>query len=83
MRTQHHLEPQVAALHGLLRRCEHRVLQVLYPLMEFLHHYCLNQANARAERQQLARIFAPLVLRSAGRSVMAPAQVRLVTVSCM
>ena len=27
-------DAQVAALHGLLRQCEHRVLQVLFPLME-------------------------------------------------
>ncbi len=27
-------EARVAALHVLLRSCEHRVLQVLYPLME-------------------------------------------------
>lgn len=32
-------DEQVAALHGLLRQCEHRVLQVLFPLMEVrLHH---------------------------------------------
>ena len=27
-------DAQVAALHSLLRQCEHRVLQVLFPLME-------------------------------------------------
>jgi len=64
---------QVAALHTLLRQCEHRVLQVLYPLMEFLHHYCLNQRQPAMERAELARLFAPLVLRPVGRSVMAPA----------
>jgi RhoGAP domain len=118
-------DAQVVALHGLLRQCEHRVLQVLFPLMEvripwckvihatywgstapcidelhcsrkirqsynrgaehpfdipatqFLHHYCLNQARPARERHELARIFAPMLLRPAGCSVMAPAQVHM------
>jgi hypothetical protein len=46
------------------------------PAAQFLHHYCLNQARPARERQELARIFAPLLLRPAGCSVMAPSQVR-------
>lgn len=64
-------QEQVAALHVLLRKCEHGVLQVLYPVMELLHHYCLNQRNPGAERAALARLFGPVVLRPAGRSVIA------------
>jgi RhoGAP domain len=32
-------DAKVAALHSLLRQCEHRVLQVLFPLME-VRGYC-------------------------------------------
>ena len=36
LRTQRHRSPEarVAGIHAMLRQCEHRVLQVLYPLME-------------------------------------------------
>jgi len=36
LRTQRHRGPEarVAGIHAVLRQCEHRVLQVLYPLME-------------------------------------------------
>jgi hypothetical protein len=36
LRTQRHRSPEarVAGIHAVLRQCEHRVLQVLYPLME-------------------------------------------------
>ena len=36
LRTQRHRghEARVAGIHSVLRQCEHRVLQVLYPLME-------------------------------------------------
>ena len=56
----------------------HHELQILYPLMEFLHHYRLNQRRARGEGKQqpgLPRIFAPLLLRPERCSVMVASQV--------
>lgn len=37
--------------------------KVLYPLLEFLHHYRLNQRRANTPASDLASTFAPLLLR--------------------
>lgn len=60
--------------HSLFAR-KSRTFDFPCPPVQFLHHYCLNQPSARRERQELARIFAPLVMRPAGRSVTAASDV--------
>lgn len=58
---------------GHLRRQAYSLL--CCQLLQLLHHYCLNQRHPCTERAALARSFGPVVLRPAGQSVLASADV--------
>ncbi|KAK9804820.1 hypothetical protein WJX72_007288 [[Myrmecia] bisecta] len=56
-------------MHAVLKQMPASTLQVLYPLMEFLHHHSINQRrkpDSPIAPPDLARIFAPLLLRPSG-----------------
>lgn len=50
-------------LRSVLSKADTYVLELLFSLAEFLHHYRLNQRGARLPPPDLARVFAPLLLR--------------------
>lgn len=55
------LTDRVAAIRGLLKQTEPFLVEALYPLFEFLHHWLLNQADREGAIQELGRRFAPHV----------------------
>eukprot|EP00884_Botryococcus_braunii_P019576 jgi/Botrbrau1/6301/Bobra.0339s0012.1 len=56
-------QQKTAALQMCLRQVPVYAVKVLYPLLEFLHHYRLNQRRANTPASDLASTFAPLLLR--------------------
>eukprot|EP00887_Chlorella_sp_A99_P002715 scaffold6.g2715.t1 len=49
---------RVAAIRALLKQTEPFIVEALYPLFEFLHHWLLNQADREGAVQELGRLFA-------------------------
>lgn len=57
---------RVAAIRGYLKQTEPFIVEALFPLFEFLHHWLLNVRDREGAVQELGRLFAPVVFGPAG-----------------